>query len=125
MKIIKSIIALSILFVACNTAVSQDKQPITEFELENRSGAPLIDVRTPEEFAAGHLPNAQNIDVFDEDFRKGFSKFDKNAPLYVYCRSGNRSAKAQSILKEMGFVKVINLEGGFMAWESAGKSVEK
>ena len=68
----------------------------------------LVDVRTPEEYSVSHLKNAQNICVTDDDFQK---------QVYVYCRSGKRSARAAKILKEMGFTQVYDLEGGIMEWE--------
>lgn len=77
----------------------------------------LIDVRTPEEFSVNHLKNAQNICVTDDDFRKQVTILDKEKPVYVYCRSGKRSARAAEILKQMGFTKVYDLQGGIMEWQ--------
>ncbi len=125
MKAIRLIIVFSLLFAACNSVVSQDAQKITEFDLKKNADAVLIDVRTPEEFSEGHLPGAKNINVHGENFKAGFSGFDKKETIYVYCRSGSRSAKAQSILQQMGFLKIINLEGGFLAWKAAEKPIER
>ena len=75
----------------------------------------LIDVRTPEEYADGHIEGAKNFDFYAEDFLFQFQEFDKEQPLYIYCRSGNRSGKASKKLSEMGF-RVIDLEGGYVAW---------
>lgn len=77
----------------------------------------LVDVRTPEEYSVSHLKNAQNICVTDDDFQKQVGVLDKSKPVYVYCRSGKRSARAAKILKEMGFTQVYDLEGGIMEWE--------
>lgn len=79
----------------------------------------LVDVRTPEEYAVSHLKNAQNICVTDDDFRDKVVSLDKYKPVYVYCRSGGRSAKAAKILKEMGFTKVYDLQGGITNWEAS------
>lgn len=84
----------------------------------------LIDVRTPEEFGEGHIQNAQNICVTDADFRENISKLDKNQPVYLYCRSGKRSAKASQILKEMGFKEIYDMQGGFLEWQSQGLQSE-
>lgn len=82
----------------------------------------LIDVRTPEEFEAGHIEGAKNIDFFSEEFPAAFEKLDRTKPLYIYCRSGNRSQKAAAKLSEMGFVTIIDLEGGFKAWTAEGRN---
>ena len=125
MKIVRFIPICFLFFTACNPSVSQEAQPITGFKPEARPDAVLIDVRTPEEFAEGHVPGAENINLFDEDFAQRFAKFDKKETIYVYCRSGNRSTKAQQALKKLGYTRVVNLKGGFLAWEAAGKPVEK
>lgn len=82
----------------------------------NEKKVQLIDVRTPEEFREGHIDGAININFFSDKFSSDFEKLDKNEPLYIYCRSGNRSAKAATKLLEMGFANVIDLEGGYKAW---------
>lgn len=81
-------------------------------------GVQLIDVRTPEEFAEGHLKEAKNINVFDNDFVDKIKKtLDKSMPVAVYCRSGKRSAEAAIKLTEKGY-NVTNLKGGILAWEA-------
>lgn len=77
----------------------------------------LIDVRTPEEFAEGHIEGAQNIDFHSNDFLTLFSTLDEDKPVYIYCKRGNRSAKAAKELSEVGFVKIIELKGGYLARE--------
>lgn len=76
----------------------------------------LVDVRTPEEFAEGHIEGAENIDFHSEDFLEEFENMDKSRPLYIYCRSGKRSSKAAEKLSAFGFEQVIDLEGGFLSW---------
>ena len=76
----------------------------------------LVDVRTAEEYAAGHIANAKNIDVLKSDFKNNASTLPKNKQIAVYCRSGKRSLVAANILAKMGY-KVINLRGGWMEWE--------
>ncbi|MBZ4374940.1 rhodanese-like domain-containing protein [Corallococcus sp. AS-1-6] len=79
------------------------------------AGATLVDVRTPEEFAAGHLPGAVNIPV--EELSQRFAELGSpRKPLVVYCRSGARSRRAELFLKERGFQDVFNL-GPMSAWE--------
>lgn len=77
----------------------------------------LVDVRTPEEYAEGHIPGAININVFDNDFiDEALKSLDKSKPVAVYCKSGRRSADAATKLSKNGF-KVTNLKGGYLAWE--------
>ena len=76
----------------------------------------LLDVRTDTEFAMGHIRGAAQIDFYRNDFREELAKLDPNVPVYVYCRSGNRSGQAAKMMKFMGFKTVYNLEGGMGAW---------
>ena len=77
----------------------------------------LIDVRTPEEFKGNHLKGAQNICVTSDDFKEKVKRLDKNKPVYVYCNRGGQSAQAAIALKELGFTKIYDLEGGILLWE--------
>lgn len=78
----------------------------------------LIDLRTPKEFSGGHLTNAINVDFFDKkEFKNAFEKMDRNKPVYLYCRSGNRSRNASRKLDQMGFKAVYDLKGGLLAWK--------
>ncbi len=80
--------------------------------------AQLIDVRTASEFSGGHINKAKNIDVFNaSNFENECQKFNKEEPVYVYCRSGRRSTTAAKKLAKMGFTEVVNLKGGYMAWK--------
>lgn len=80
-------------------------------------GIQLVDVRTPEEFASGHLENAVNINFYSDDFKDRINELDKEKEVYLYCRSGGRSAKAAKDLEAMGFKKVYDLEGGILKWQ--------
>lgn len=109
---------LFLVVLVLQTACSQenkDKMPISDFKQELLDNAILVDVRTPGEFNAGHLENADNINWFDPDFPEQFKTVDKNKTIYLYCKMGGRSAKAQEKLKSLGFAKVVNLEGGYDA----------
>jgi len=86
-------------------------------EIINDTNLTLIDVRTPEEFEKGALPGAINIDYFDEEnFYKSYDAFDRNEPIYLYCRTGNRSLKTAEKLIEMGFEEIYDMEGGYVQW---------
>ncbi|MEE2770966.1 MAG: rhodanese-like domain-containing protein [Bacteroidota bacterium] len=73
----------------------------------------LIDVRTKAEFSQGAIKNAVNLDFFQpQQLLNGVKKLDNNKPLYLYCRSGNRSQKAARLLKQEGFTEIYDLQGG-------------
>ncbi len=85
----------------------------------------ILDVRTLREFTQGHIKNAKNISVFEKDFLKQAAKtLNKKKTVYVYCRSGGRSAKASSMLNKAGY-DVVNLLGGFIGWQRAQYPIEK
>jgi rhodanese-related sulfurtransferase len=90
--------------------------PVQFSEAVRRPGVVLLDVRRPAEFASGHLPGAVNIDVTAPDFGQRVAALDKTRPIYVYCRSGARSANAAGKLTTAGFAQVSNLLGGLLDW---------
>ena len=90
------------------------------------SANPLIlDVRTPGEYESGHLANSVLIPVQEFQARVGELAQHKNDPVFVYCRSGNRSTVAAKILVDQGFTKVVNLRGGISEWRKTGLPVVK
>ncbi|MEZ4802123.1 MAG: rhodanese-like domain-containing protein [Gelidibacter sp.] len=77
----------------------------------------LVDVRTEKEFNEGNIKNAINIDFFNQaTFNSEFEKLDKSKPVYLYCRSGNRSHQAAVKLEAMGFKEIYDLKDGYMGW---------
>jgi rhodanese-related sulfurtransferase len=82
-----------------------------------------LDVRTPEEYAGGHLSGATNVDVNAADFGARIGRLTRTSTYLVYCHSGNRSARATAQLHELGFGHVYELTGGIAAWEQAGQPV--
>jgi rhodanese-related sulfurtransferase len=88
-------------------------------------GVTVIDVRTPEEYSAGHLENAVNIDFKAASFKEEISKLDKEKPYLVYCRTGGRSGQSVKIMEELGFKNIYDLKGGITAWQAEGKTVVK
>ncbi|HZW63753.1 MAG TPA: rhodanese-like domain-containing protein [Flavobacteriaceae bacterium] len=78
--------------------------------------AVLVDVRTPQEYRAGHIPKAINIDFKSSNFAQGFEKIDKEKPLFIYCRSGMRSMMCAKQLINMGFKEIYDLKGGYLNW---------
>ena len=85
----------------------------------------ILDVRTPEEFQAGHIPGAVNLDVSASDFQTKAGLLDRSKTYLVHCASGVRSVRACEKLVQLDFPILYNLPGGFRAWAKAGKPVEK
>jgi rhodanese-related sulfurtransferase len=97
-----------------------------EFEkLSKEPGTVILDVRSPQEYAKGHIKNSVLINFNDKNFDEKIKQLDKGKTYLVHCAVGGRSAKACDKLDSYGFQKVVNLEGGIKAWEKAGKPVEK
>ena len=118
MKNFSFIATILLIFSSCDNSV--DKFEILdymEFKNQIENNVQLIDVRTSEEFNAGHIEGAINIDFKNEElFYQSFQRLDKKNPVYVYCRSGNRSKKSADKLLEMGFSMVYDLKGGYIDW---------
>ena len=121
-KLIASFAAL-ILLAGCsstgsattvNLNVSEFSQKITE------PGVIIVDVRTPEEFASGHIEGALNIDFNSGNFANEITRLNPSETYAVYCRSGSRSGQAASIMHKAGFHDVSNLNGGVIDWTNAG-----
>ena len=85
----------------------------------------LLDVRSPEEYAQGHIKHAVNINYFDADFMDQIMKLDKNEEIYLYCKGGIRSNNAANKLKKAGFTKVYDLKGGIVGWSNQGLEISK
>lgn len=89
----------------------------------SQTGTVVVDVRTPAEFAAGHIAGAVNIDVEAPTFDAEIAKLDKNVTYAVYCHSGRRSGLATDAMGKAGFTHVYNLSGGIADLASAGGKV--
>jgi thioredoxin 1 len=112
-------ITFSLLWAAC--ANSQNTLAPSDFaaKIKTLADAPLIDVRTPDEFGKGHLVNATNIDWNGEGFDKKMETYDKSKPILIYCLSGGRSGSAAKKMRANGFKEVYELGGGIMKWRGA------
>lgn len=89
-------------------------------ELQADTDVVVLDVRTPEEFAEGHLDGALMIDFYESDFADRIAELDPDASYLIYCRSGNRSGQTGAIMETLGFGDVANIDGGIVAWSDAG-----
>jgi phage shock protein E len=93
----------------------------TEKLLRENDQVTVLDVRTPEEYSAGHIRGARNLDFFNPQFQEKLATLDKSKPYLLHCASGHRSARARNILGKLDFKAVYHLEGGLKSWSSAGK----
>ncbi|MBC5772506.1 rhodanese-like domain-containing protein [Pontibacter sp. KCTC 32443] len=91
----------------------------TEYKEKASKEGVLVDVRTPEEYAAGHLTEATNSNFLDGTFAESIKGWDQEKTYYLYCASGNRSGKAAKLMQEAGFKNVYNI-GGYQSLKSAG-----
>ncbi len=99
----------------------QNVDPATAQKLlTESSNIRVLDVRTPEEFAEGHIEGAVNVDFKAADFAGNVAKLDKSKSYVVHCRSGNRSGKSLAVLEDKGFGTIYHLNEGFNAWKASG-----
>lgn len=91
---------------------------VTDFKKEiTKTNVQLLDVRTANEYNAGHIKKAINVDVLNQNaFTKYVKDLDLDQPVYLYCRSGGRSQTASKLLVELGFKEIYDLKGGYLNW---------
>ncbi|MBX9806741.1 MAG: thioredoxin fold domain-containing protein [Flavobacteriaceae bacterium] len=120
------ILFTSITVLSCNGQTSKNIKDIEPKTFSEKiiaiPNAQIIDVRTPQEFAAGHIENALNINWLGDDFVVNAEKLDKTKPVFVYCKTSNRSPQAAAKLEELGFKTIYNLQGGLLKWDADGFS---
>jgi rhodanese-related sulfurtransferase len=126
------LLSISSFVVACVAPESievVDVTPLEATELISQhlhdTNFTILDIRTPDEFSSGHLPEALNIDYYSTGFREQLDGLSKTNAYLLYCRTGNRSGKTLEILKELKFKKVYHLVTGVVGWQSAGFSLVK
>jgi rhodanese-related sulfurtransferase len=120
-KKIVALIASALLLAGCSSSPSAIDLSVTEFSAKTaESGVVTLDVRTPGEFAEGHIEGARLIDFQSGNFENEIATLDKNATYAVYCRSGNRSGQAVKVMQDAGFTNVFNMNGGVIEWANAG-----
>lgn len=95
-------------------------------ELINTDGSvTVIDVRTPGEFASGHIKGAKNISINSRDFSNALSALDKDVTYVVHCRSGGRSRASLKTFRKLGFKNIVHMDGGIVGWRRAGLPLER
>jgi rhodanese-related sulfurtransferase len=124
------LLCLALLATACGGDTSEpgelrlvSVQEGAAIQAEPPSDLVILDVRTPEEFAEGHLDGAVMIDFYDLDFADQLAELDPDVPYLLYCRSGNRSGQTLAIMEELGFSDVADVDGGINQWQAAGLPV--
>ena len=129
-KIIKLAITLIIMAMSatqissCNSNDNITSVSAPEFDKEIKANSvQLLDVRTPQKYAEGHIDGASNINIQSDDFQQRAEKeLSKDSTILVYCRSGRRSMEAAEMLTKLGY-KVVNLKGGIIEWKGDGLPV--
>jgi rhodanese-related sulfurtransferase len=119
-KLVVLTILPAMFLMACVSTNKQGNKILNEQAFKNKlqqESAVLLDVRTPEEYKAGHLKNAVLLDYNGGVFDTSFQKLDKEKTYLIYCRSGKRSDNAATKMKQAGFKKIYQLNGGITAWK--------
>ncbi|MFQ3352342.1 MAG: rhodanese-related sulfurtransferase [Candidatus Marivariicella framensis] len=95
--------------------LSQEEWTLKQNEIKDSI---ILDVRTTEESNLKRIPNSKLLDIASpSDFMEGLDSMDKKKSYFIYCRSGNRSSQACSVMASVGFDKTYNLAGGIIEWE--------
>jgi rhodanese-related sulfurtransferase len=139
MKILPALLLAAFLNLALHTIAADPPPPagakasttkdVTPDEaallINGEPGVLVIDVRTPEEFAEGHIAGAKNVDFLGDDFEKQIAALPAEKPLLVHCAAGNRSSKAVVKIAELQkSARIFHLKSGFNGWKAAGKPIE-
>ena len=115
-------LVLLVLLSACSSSATAVVDTVGAGEASGlvADSAVVLDIRTPEEFAEGHIEGAVNIDFYAAGFAARIGALDRDAAYLVYCRSGNRSGQAMDLFRDLGFAEVHELEGGILTWVGEG-----
>ena len=121
---IASLVSAALFLTACSSDSAAQKVSPKEFsEVIADPTIVILDVRTPQEFAEGHLANAINIDFQSGKFEQEIASLDKTKTYAVYCRSGNRSGQAVKVMAKAGFTNMYDMDGGIIDWQAAGGQI--
>ncbi|MFC1956186.1 rhodanese-like domain-containing protein [Chloroflexota bacterium] len=126
---------IAVLSNGCTEKAELQNQSITDVtakeaisiiqENKNNPDFIIVDVRTPEEYAEGHIDNAVNIDFNSGVFNDETSKLDRYKTYLIYCRSGNRSSRAVDVMRRLDFAKIYHFHEGIIGWNNVGYPVTK
>jgi len=112
-----SAVAMPVMGGSAVTNVSVGKAQTLLKERAGKADFVILDVRTPEEFAEGHIDGAVNLDVQARDFEKKLRVLDRKKSYLVYCRTGNRSRKATVAMEALGFRSIFHMNEGIVKWK--------
>jgi rhodanese-related sulfurtransferase len=112
-----SAVAMPVMGGSAVTNVSVGKAQTLLKERAGKADFVILDVRTPEEFAEGHIDGAVNLDVQARDFEKKLRVLDRKKSYLVYCRTGNRSRKATVAMEALGFRSIFHMTEGIVRWK--------
>ena len=121
-KVFAAVFASALFLTGCSSSGGATNMGEADFIAKiGEPGVVIVDVRTPEEFAAGHLQGAVNLDVSASTFDSQIAALDRDVVYAVYCRSGNRSTIAVGKMSDAGFTNLFNFnQGGFAELAAAG-----
>lgn len=121
---------LTLFTIACKNETETTEQVITVVSPEEMQtllkldDVQFVDVRTPKEHSEGYINGSQNIDFKSPTFDTDILKLNKNKPVILYCKSGRRSASCAQKMKDAGFTKIYDFEGGISKWKHEGLEIE-
>ncbi len=121
-------LCLTLFVLGCKPDVQSEINVVSPQEMQELlqlDSAQLVDVRTAKEYKAGYIPNSQNIDFTSPTFEDDIKSLDKEKPVLLYCQKGGRSAKCAKKMKDLGFKKIYDLQGGFSKWKHDGFLINK
>ncbi|MCH6199403.1 rhodanese-like domain-containing protein [Aquiflexum sp. LQ15W] len=129
-KSVCTLMVLTLFFAFPKISTAQEGAPKlspAEFDIQAYKGkkAVILDIRTPEEIAEGHIEGATFINWTGGNFEEEVSKLNRKKTYYVYCRSAKRTIPATEKMMGLGFKKIYMLEGGLNNWVESGKPVTK
>ena len=126
------VIFISILNLNCNTKPSKSEKQMGQINVvspsefkEKSKNQTIVDIRTPQEYKQSRIKNAVNINLFSKTFLEEVGKLDKSKPVFIYCRSGNRTSSASRKMMKLGFEQVYDLQGGISNWAKSRFEIEK
>lgn len=118
---------ISSFLVGCKDDMEGEIKLVTPEEMQvlmELEDVQLVDVRTAQERLNGFIKNSQNVDFNSPTFEKDILSLDKSKPVILYCQGGGRSSKCAEKLRDAGFVKIYDLQGGITQWRFGGFEVE-
>lgn len=122
----RTFLIVLVLLASCSSASTASIDAVAALEARDLVADPAtvtLDIRTPDEFAEGHIEGAINIDFYAPDFADRIGALDREARYVVYCRSDNRSGQSMELFRTLGFTEVHEVDGGILAWLEEGLPV--